>query len=138
MGGSPTPRRTPSQPSRTRPIEATQGADTAVGGGEGSAPVGGTSCPTGFEAEVVDIPAARQDAAAGVTVGTALVIALDAENDPAFMLDGSVLGWLAVNIEEVTECLQAGWRYEGTVESASPSAAGALIITRVRCHPPVS
>jgi hypothetical protein len=76
-----------------------------------------------------------QTTAAGVVVGTELPIELR-EDDPAFLLDGEILGWLADNIEEVTECLQAGWRYHGIVRANQSTPTGAVITTNVFGTPP--
>jgi hypothetical protein len=128
MGGSSSPRipRTPSSGSAT-PLQGPPTAPTGGGGGGGE----DVGCPTGFQAEIVDIPASRQHDAASLDVGQELPVELDSDNDPAFMLGGSELGWLAVNIEEVAECLQAGRAYRATVESTTSTPAGALVITTV-------
>jgi hypothetical protein len=78
-----------------------------------------------------------QEAAAGVIVGAELAIELR-DDDPAFLFDGELLGWLAVNIEEVTECLQAGWRYRGIVRESHPTPGGQLILTQVFGGAPAS
>ncbi len=95
------------------------------------------SCPTDFAAEVTDIPEEMQDRAAAVEEGTALNIELR-EGDPAFLLDADILGWLATNIDEVTQCLKAGWTYQAQVDQNAQSPAGALIRTTVRGQAPAS
>jgi len=95
------------------------------------------ACPSDFPAEVTDIPEAMQAAAAGIAAGIELPIELDGD-DPAFMLAGEVLGWLAVNIDEVSACLRAGWRYHGTVLHNQPSPAGPVIMAQVFAAAPTS
>lgn len=77
------------------------------------------------------------EAAQTVAVGDVLAIELR-EDDPAFILDGAVLGWLADNIAEVTVCLEAGWRYDAEVTEATDSPAGPVIKVRVHAHAPAS
>jgi hypothetical protein len=145
MGGSgqPTPPRSrpePVPPSDTsaRESDAPLGADSRAGTGRGQesgGPGRKDACPSDFPAEVADIPAAMQARAAGVVVGAELPIELH-DDDPAFLLDADVLGWLADNIEEVTECLQAGWRYHGIVRANQSTPAGAVITSDVFGTPP--
>jgi hypothetical protein len=131
MGGSSSPRihRT-SPPTSATPPQGPQGAPAGGGGGGGHGPDVG--CPTDFPAEIVDIPEDRQDDAANLAVDQELAIELDSDGDPAFMFGGSELGWLAVNIEEVTECLQAGRAYRARIDRNTSTPAGALIITTVK------
>jgi len=96
-----------------------------------------SACPSDFPAEVTDIAQAMQGVASGIAVDAALPIELR-EGDPAFVFEGQLLGWLADNIEEVTECLQAGWRYHGIVVANQSTPAGAVITTRVLTGPPTT
>jgi hypothetical protein len=86
---------------------------------------------------VTDIPQPIQSAAEEIAVGAELPIELR-EDDPAFLLDGELLGWLAVNIEEVSACLQAGWRYHGTVRDNQSTPAGPVILTQVFATAPTT
>ncbi len=139
MGGSPRPRPRPPEPASPQTA-----AETATGGGAGvglpvSRPEKETSgaertygCPSDFAAEVADIPRGMEAAAADLTSGSELQIELRGEpEDPAFLLEGEIVGWLAVNIEEVTECLRRGWRYGAVVKRNEASAGGRLIIAQV-------
>lgn len=144
MGGS-------SQPSRTRtvgpssPTPAARDAPKETGGppaGDGAGEEGGqrarkNACPTDFPAEVSDIEQALHARAGEISPGAMLPIELVGE-DPGFLHEGELLGWLAVNIEEVTACLLAGWRYQGEVRSNTPSPAGPIILTQVTCSAPGS
>jgi hypothetical protein len=142
MGGSSQP---PSRRPSSDPSEVPSHPKTPLAEGPGGAPEGQESapsprtsgCPDDFRAEVADIPFEMQAAAGQVSVGVELPIELR-EDDPAFLLDGEILGWLAVNIEEVTECLQAGWRYHGIVRANDATPAGPLILTQVHAQPPGS
>ena len=147
MGGSgePRPPRSIREPS-TRPDEprpsVPPGADSPSGVGVGPGQELGESgrkdaCPSDFPAEVTDIPQAMQEVAAGIAVDDVLPIELR-EGDPAFVLEGQLLGWLADNIEEVTECLRAGWRYHGIVVANQSGPTGAVITTRVLAEPPTA
>lgn len=124
MGGSGQPGPSPRRPAAGRG-ETGAGRGQELGDAERK-----DACPSDFEAEVTDIPQAMRVAAEGVAVDTTLPIELR-EGDPAFLLDDQVLGWLAVNIEEVTACLEASWRYRGIVRANQTTPAGPLIVTQV-------
>jgi hypothetical protein len=137
LGGS-------SQPSRSRIVgpgsssPATRDSPKQAGGppaGDGGGQEGGRrgrkeACPTDFPAEVSDIEQDRLTAAGDIPTGAVLAIELVGE-DPGFLYEGELLGWLAVNIEEVTQCLGAGWLYRAEVRSNTMSPAGAIILTHV-------
>lgn len=105
------------------------------GGGGGGASTAASGCPEDFSAEVTDVPEARHPEALGLDPGATLPIELR-DGDPAFLLSGDILGWLATNIEEVTLCLDAGWTYEAEVVAVSDEPSGPLIRTRVRGRAP--
>jgi hypothetical protein len=112
--------------------------DGPKGGGSGQGSGGGpptAGCPTGFSAEVTDIPEEMQDGAAAIATGTTLPIRLR-DGDPVFLIDDEVLGWLATNIEEVTRCLEAGWKYSAEVTDVEPASAGPVITTTVSGEAP--
>jgi hypothetical protein len=144
MGGSGQPRPRPTQrsattgetPDRTPSAARGDGPGTRVGQESGG---GGRkdACPSNFAAEVTDVPPELHDVAGGVGINTELLIELR-EGDPAFLLGEQILGWLAVNIEEVTQCLEAGWRYRGIVRSNDPTPAGPVILTQVTGSPPTT
>ncbi len=134
MGGSGTP------PPRERPARTPIGGEPdrekpgAPSGGDAGQELGGPggkgACPDNFPSEVSDIPAEMREMAEGLNVGAEIPIELR-EDDPAFVLGGSVLGWLADNIEEVAACLRAGWRYHGEVTENRTTPTGPVILVRV-------
>jgi hypothetical protein len=146
MGGSGEPRTPRSRPESSSPPETPRRApdaddaavvDLGVGARQESGDAGRKhACPSDFPAEVTHIPEEMQATAAGIAVGSDLSIALRDE-DPAFLFEGEILGWLADNIEEVTECLQAGWHYRGIVRANQSTPAGAIITTQVFGTSPV-
>jgi len=84
---------------------------------------------------VSDIEEGLFETAAAIAVGARLAIEI-VDEDPAFLHGTERIGWLAVNIEEVGECLRSGWSYEAEVLSNNPSPAGPIILTNVTCKAP--
>lgn len=141
MGGSgePRPHSSPGSTPPRGPVHREPAPPSPASGAEGTSSgprqeSGDASrkaaCPSDFLAEVTDIPQEMLASAGALEKDGELPIELR-EGDPAFIFDGQTLGWLAVNIEEVTECLRAGWRYLGIVVSNESSAAGPVILTKV-------